>query len=213
VSQASTLFFDVGGVLLTNAWDTAVRDRAVQAFGLDSLDFHTRHGMVKTAFETGRLSLDAYIQKTVFHTKRSFTPADFKQFMFEQSQLLGETLDWVRSLAASGKYRLFTLNNESRELHEYRVQTFGLCSVFQCFLTSCYLGQVKPDEDIYLNALGIAGCGAKVGGLRGRPTGQRGACPHARPASHQVREPRSTPCRAQRARDHRMTSNEQRRDA
>ncbi len=158
--DALILFFDVGGVLLTNAWDTPARDRAIEAFGLDKLDFHTRHGMVKTAFETGRLSLDAYIEKTVFYTGRSFSRDDFKQFMFAQSKLLGGTLDWVRSLAASGHFRLLTLNNESRELHEYRVRTFGLCSVFQAFLTSFYLGQVKPDEDIYRNAMGIAGCQA-----------------------------------------------------
>jgi putative hydrolase of the HAD superfamily len=81
--------------------------------------------------------------------------------MLAQSQLLGETLEWIRALAATGRFRLFTLNNESRELHEYRVRTFGLCPVFQSFLTSCYLGQVKPDEDIYRNAMGIAGCSAK----------------------------------------------------
>jgi putative hydrolase of the HAD superfamily len=161
--QPSTLFFDVGGVVLTNAWDTAARNRAVEAFGLDQHEFHARHGMLKTAFETGRLGLDAYIQRAVFHTRRSFAQADFKAFMFAQSQVLGETLEWVRSLAATGRYRLFTLNNESRELHDYRVRTFGLCSVFQSFLTSCYLGQVKPDEDIYRNALGIAGCGASEG--------------------------------------------------
>jgi putative hydrolase of the HAD superfamily len=80
--------------------------------------------------------------------------------MFAQSQVLGETLNWIKTLAARGRFRLFTLNNESRELHEYRVGTFGLSSVFQSFLTSCYLGQVKPDEDIYRNALGIADCDA-----------------------------------------------------
>jgi putative hydrolase of the HAD superfamily len=76
--------------------------------------------------------------------------------MFSQSELLGDTLDFVRALAATGKYRLYTLNNESRELHEHRVKAFGLDQIFRGFLTSCYLGQVKPDEDIYLNALGIA---------------------------------------------------------
>ena len=95
MSEAFTLFFDIGGVLLTNAWDTAARDRAVEVFGLDSRDFHTRHGMVKTAFETGRLSLDSYIEKTVFHTRRSFSPDDFKTLMFAQSRVLGETLEWV----------------------------------------------------------------------------------------------------------------------
>src|SRR5690606_21633300 len=117
---------DVGGVLLTNAWDTPARNRAVEAFGLDDQDFQTRHGMLKTAFETGRLSLDAYVRKTAFYRPRDFTPDAFKEFMFAQSKELGETLAWARHLASSGKYRLFTLNNESRELHEYRVRQFGL---------------------------------------------------------------------------------------
>lgn len=159
MSTARTLFFDVGGVLLTNGWDTAARNRAIEVFGLDALDFHTRHGMVKTAFETGRLSLDAYIDKTVFHVERPFSREEFRALMLAQSQTLGETLEWVRTLATAGTHRLFTLNNESRELHEHRVKTFGLGSIFRAFLTSCYLGQAKPDEEIYRNARGIAGCG------------------------------------------------------
>ncbi len=158
MSGTPTLFFDVGGVLLTNGWDTESRKAAAAQFGLDYPEFQTRHEMLKTAIETGRLSLDAYIRKAVFHRSRTFSPEEFKQFMFARSQPLGETLDWVRALAHTGKYRLFTLNNESRELHEYRVRTFKLDDVFRAFLTSCYLGQVKPDESIYLSALGIAGC-------------------------------------------------------
>ena len=117
--------------------------------------------MLKTAFETGRLGLDAYIHKTVFHRSRPFSPEDFQAFMYSQSQPLDEAYDWIRALAAQGRYRLFTLNNESRELHEYRVRTFRLHAVFTGFFTSCYLGEVKPDEAIYLNALGIAGCGRR----------------------------------------------------
>jgi putative hydrolase of the HAD superfamily len=159
MAEVPTLFFDVGGVILTNAWDTAARRRAAEAFGLDYQEFQTRHEMLKTAFETGRLSLDRYIKKTVFHRSRAFSPDDFKAFMFSQSRPLPESLAWVRALAAQRKYRLFTLNNESRELHEYRVRAFQLDQIFDGFLTSCYLGQVKPDESLYLNALGIAGCG------------------------------------------------------
>ncbi|HEX8202354.1 MAG TPA: HAD family hydrolase [Isosphaeraceae bacterium] len=161
MAEVPTLFFDVGGVLLTNAWDTAARKRAAEAFGLDYGELQTRHEMLKTALETGRLGLDAYIHKTVFHRSRPFSPQDFQLFMYSQSQPLDDSLEWVRSLAATGKYRLFTLNNESRELHEYRVRTFRLHAVFNGFFTSCYLGQVKPDEAIYLNALGIAGCGRR----------------------------------------------------
>src|SRR6476661_6581881 len=153
-----TLCFDVGGVLLTNGWDTAARRRAAEAFGLDYPEFQTRHEMLKTAIETGRIGLDVYIKRSVFFRERKFSPHEFKEFMFAQSERLGDTLEWVHTLARAGKYRLFTFNNESRELHEYRVRQFGLGAVFQGFLTSCYLGQAKPDEGVYLSALGIAGC-------------------------------------------------------
>lgn len=158
MAEMPTLFFDIGGVFLTNGWDTAARRRAAGAFDLDYAEFQTRHEMLKTAFETGRLSLDDYLRKAVFHRPRAFTADDFRAFMFDQSQLLGDTLEFIRALAATGRYRLFTLNNESRELHEQRVRRFDLGTTFRAFFTSCYLGQVKPDEDIYLNALGIAGC-------------------------------------------------------
>jgi len=158
MARIPTLFFDVGGVLLTNGWDTTARREAAERFGLDYPDFQARHGMLKTAFETGRLSLDSYVQKAVFHHTRRFTPQEFKDFMFEQSKPLGETLEWLRELARAQVCRLFTLNNESRELHEHRVASFHLDEIFRGFLVSCYLGQVKPDEAIYENALGIAAC-------------------------------------------------------
>jgi putative hydrolase of the HAD superfamily len=158
MTHVPTLFFDVGGVILSNAWDTAARRRAADKFGLDYPEFQTRHEMLKTSFETGRLSLHAYIRKAVFHRERLFTIDEFQAFMFEQSQPIPEMLEWLRPLAKAGKYRLFTLNNESRELQEHRVKTYRLDEIFECFFTSCYLGQAKPDEGIYLNALGIAGC-------------------------------------------------------
>jgi putative hydrolase of the HAD superfamily len=161
MADVPTLFFDLGGVLLTNGWDTGCRRRAAEAFGLDYQEFQTRHEMLKTAFETGRMSLNKYIQRAVFHRPRLFQSEDFKQFIFAQSKPLGDTLEWVRALAGSATCRLYTLNNESRELHEYRVKTFGLDTIFRGFLTSCYLGQVKPDEACYLNALGIAACESK----------------------------------------------------
>jgi putative hydrolase of the HAD superfamily len=145
-------------VLLTNGWDTPARKKAAETFGLEYQEFQTRHEMLKTAFETGRIDLDTYVKRAVFYQPRSFMPDDFKQFMFSASALLGETLEYVRALAATGKYKLYTLNNESRELQAYREKAFGLGSIFRGLLASCYLGQAKPDEDIYINALGIASC-------------------------------------------------------
>src|SRR3954471_12822270 len=85
MADAPTLFFDIGGVLLTNGWDTGARKRAAETFGLDYQEFQTRHEMLKTAFETGRLGLDAYVKKSVFHRPREFSPEEFKQFMYDSS--------------------------------------------------------------------------------------------------------------------------------
>jgi len=81
--------------------------------------------------------------------------AEFKEFMFEQSQELPGSLDYVRSLAAAGRYRVSALNNESLELNEYRIRRFHLDDVFLDFFSSCYLQMVKPDEDIYRAVLAI----------------------------------------------------------
>src|SRR3954470_17118741 len=99
--------------------------------------------MLKTAFETGRLSLNGYIHKAVFHHPRPFTPEEVKAFMFAQSQPLGDTLELGRARAAPGRSRLFTLNTESRELHEYRARPSAFQPTFRGFLVAGYLGQPK----------------------------------------------------------------------
>ena len=49
-----------------------------------------------------------------------------------------------------------SLNNESREINEYRIHTFHLRDYFQAFFSSCYLGVRKPEEQIYRLALEIS---------------------------------------------------------
>lgn len=149
------LLFDVGGVLLSNGWDRTRRKRGVERFGLDWEEFEDRHELVLDGFETGRLSLDDYLTRTVFYRERSFTRDEFIGFMEDQSQSHPESLDLVRSLSGSDRHMLATLNNESRELNEYRIATYGLDDYFSVFLSFCYLGVRKPDEEIYRLALDI----------------------------------------------------------
>jgi putative hydrolase of the HAD superfamily len=48
-----------------------------------------------------------------------------------------------------------TINNESKELNQYRIQTFGLREIFTVFVSSCFVGLRKPEEEIYLLALDL----------------------------------------------------------
>jgi len=59
----------------------------------------------------------------------------------------------AEELARSGKYFMGTINNESRELNLYRIQTFGLREIFSVFVSSCFVGLRKPEEGIYRLAL------------------------------------------------------------
>lgn len=155
MAEITTLFWDVGGVLLTNGWDRAARRRAVERFQLDEEDFQDRHELVSTSFETGQLSLEDYLERTVFYRERTFTRDEFKDFMFAQSQPHPEVLALAGRLARSGRYRLATLNNESLELNRYRIEQFRLRETFSDFFSSCFLGVRKPDRAIYQLALQI----------------------------------------------------------
>ena len=61
----------------------------------------------------------------------------------------------LQELAASEEVQLAILNNEARELNDYRIERFRLGSYFDVFLSSCYLGLRKPDAKIYRLALDV----------------------------------------------------------
>lgn len=147
------LLFDLGGVILTNGWDRHSRARAVERFALDPEEFAERHDLISPALETGRMTMPAYLECAVFHRERGFSREEFLQFMYDQSHIYPETLPLLEELAARPDLTLATLNNESRELGEYRIRRFGLTRYFRLFLTSGYLGVMKPDERIYRLAL------------------------------------------------------------
>lgn len=153
--RLDTLFFDVGGVCLTNGWDTDARLAAVSHFVLDVEETEDRHQALAEGFERGELSLDAYLDHVVFHRERTFSRDAFIAFMRSRSQPHSASLSVIARLASDGRYRLATINNESREMNRYRIDTFGLGQMFSAFFSSCYLGVRKPDARIYEIALDV----------------------------------------------------------
>jgi putative hydrolase of the HAD superfamily len=152
----SHIFFDIGGVLGTNAWSSPQRGRAVQRFGLDPAEFEQQHRDAVGTFEQGRMSLDEYLDATVFYRERDFSREEFVAFMRGESRPDQATIELARRVAASGRYRMMTLNNESLELNLHRIERFGLRDIFGAFFTSCWLGCTKPSHRIYQLALGIS---------------------------------------------------------
>ena len=153
--KITTIFWDVGGVLLTNGWGHAERNRALIQFQLDEVDFNDRHQMLVSSFERGKISLDEYLQRTIFYRARTFTKDAFKDYMLSLSRPKSDVMELAQSLSKSRKYLMSTLNNESKELNLYRIQTFQLREIFSLFISSCFVGLRKPESEIYQLALDI----------------------------------------------------------
>jgi putative hydrolase of the HAD superfamily len=166
VSAIQAIFWDVGGVLLSNAWDRTERAAALEHFRLDQEEFQARHEMVVSSFERGKISLDEYLDRTVFYRNRPFTRDEFRDYMYSLSQPMPEVLALARALADSGKYFMGTINNESRELNTHRIEKFGLREIFRLFVSSCFIEitQRNPEKCCFIDdrALNLE-CAAQLG--------------------------------------------------
>jgi putative hydrolase of the HAD superfamily len=153
--DVTALFWDVGGVILSNGWDRAARAKAAKKFGLDWEELQDRHELASPTFETGKITLDTYLDRIVFYRKRAFTRDEFTKFMFAQSEEFPESRAVLSGVAAAGGYLLATINNEPLELNERRIRQFQLRREFKAFFSSCFVGIRKPDEGIYRIALEV----------------------------------------------------------
>jgi len=149
------LFIDLGGVMLTNGWDSDTRRAAAEKFGLDLAEMDSRHRMTFDTYEIGKLSLAEYLARAVFYQPRSFTSEEFTVWILEQSQPYPEMIRLVRELKTKYGLKVFVVSNEGRELTEYRIKKFALGSFVDAFVSSCFVHLRKPDNDIYRMALDL----------------------------------------------------------
>ncbi|HZV60647.1 MAG TPA: HAD-IA family hydrolase [Candidatus Eremiobacteraceae bacterium] len=155
MNKITTLFWDIGGVILTNGWDRASRREAANTFHLDWDDYEDRHDLTFPALDAGQISLNQYLDRTIFYRARTFSREDFIAFMFAQSKEYPETRALLTKAAKLGKYFIAAINNEPLELNQYRIEAFGLRKEFLVFFSSCYVRSRKPDELIYRVALEV----------------------------------------------------------
>jgi putative hydrolase of the HAD superfamily len=155
LSRVTTLFWDIGGVILTNGWDRGSRREAANVFHLDWEEFQDRHELSFPAFDSGHITLDEYLNRTLFYRTRSFTREEFTAFMFAQSQEFPQSRALLSKAAGSGKYFIGAINNEPLELNQYRIEAFDLRRDFLVFFSSCYVRSRKPEETIFRVALEV----------------------------------------------------------
>ncbi len=152
----TTLFLDVGGVLLTNGWDRKARSKAIKKYNLDEEEINERHHLTFDTYESGKLSLDEYMSRVIFYEDRKFSRNEFREFMFEQSKELPGMVEYISELKNKFNLRLTAVSNEGRELTKYRIEKFKLNKLFDSFVASSFVHFRKPDVDIYKIALDVS---------------------------------------------------------
>jgi putative hydrolase of the HAD superfamily len=149
------LFFDIGGILLTNGWGHESRKLAAEKFGLDYAEVNALHTFIFNVYEIGSVTLDEYLDTVIFNHPRDFAREDFKEFIYQQSVEL-PTLAWLKEWKKNCGFRIISINNEGKELNDYRVKKFKLHDFFDAFVSSCEVKLRKPDPSIWKLAMGIA---------------------------------------------------------
>ncbi|MGD0797887.1 MAG: HAD-IA family hydrolase [Acidobacteriaceae bacterium] len=153
-----TIFWDIGGVILTNGWDVDQRARVLTRLGVDLAEYEARHDAANFYWERGLSTAREFFDRTVFFKPRDFTFEQLWQGVCGESGVLNpECYDILDRLGARGRYRLATLNNESRELNAYRLDAFDLRRRFAYFICSGYVHEMKPLPGIYRAAIDISG--------------------------------------------------------
>lgn len=149
------IFFDVGGVCLTNGWDEVSREKAAGVFSVNFGETEKRHDKLFEDLERGDLTLEDYIDDVYFTDERSFSREDVIRFMKDQSKRIDSTFEVLEILKKSGKYRLSTINNESFVLNMFRIEKFGLTRYFDSFFSSSFLHMRKPEGRMFRAVLHI----------------------------------------------------------
>lgn len=152
-NKITTLFLDIGGVLLTNGWGRTSRNNTLAHFMLDSEEVNERHHLTFDAYEEGKLTLHEYLKRVVFYEQRAFSEKDFIAFMFSQSLAYPDTLHFFKEIKKQYGLKVFAVSNEGRELNNYRIKQFRLTELFDAFISSCFVHFRKPDEDIFRMAI------------------------------------------------------------
>lgn len=149
----TTLFIDIGGVLLSNGWGHEFRQKTADRFHLDKAEMEERHGIMFVTYEEGRITLDQYLNRVIFYKKRDFTFEEFRDYMFSLTTPHKEMIAFIKKVKQQYNLKIIAVSNEARELNEYRIKTFELNGFIDFFVSSCYVGMRKPDAAIFQLAL------------------------------------------------------------
>jgi putative hydrolase of the HAD superfamily len=150
------LYSDIGGVLGTNGWDTNLRKRITDHFGIDADSIESRHHLMFDSFERGYMSFETYLQYVFFNVPRAFTMDEVRAYTYNASTAWPENIDFFSRVKRDNHLKMALISNEGRGITEHRVGKFGLRNLADFMVISHYVHFRKPDLEIWRLALNLA---------------------------------------------------------
>lgn len=164
-SSIRTVFWDIGGVILTNGWGREQRTPVLTRLGVDLAAYEEAHDRANYYWERGLITAQDFFMQTVLRPNATLNLTFdilWPQVCAQSKVLHPECLDILAELKSFGKLRIATLNNESRELNAHRLNAFKLRRLFDYFICSGYVHEMKPAAGIFKSAIDISGFAAET---------------------------------------------------
>lgn len=150
------ILLDIGGVLLSNGWDSQLRKKIILHFGLEESEFNSRHHLLFDSFERGKISFEQYLRGTIFYEKRGFSQEEVKNFAFEQAEAFSDMILYIKEYKMAHGVKIAALSNEGKEIAQDRIERFNLNNFIDFFVISGCVHLRKPDPEIYQLVLDLA---------------------------------------------------------
>jgi putative hydrolase of the HAD superfamily len=155
-SRFRALYSDIGGVLGTNGWDTALRQKVCEAFDVDFVDTDKRHRLVFDSYERGFLTLEQYLTRVFFATPRAFFLGEFRDRIYAGSVPWPQNIQSLARVKKANHLKVGLISNEGQGITEHRVDKFGLRDLADFMVISHCVHMRKPDPQIWKLALDLA---------------------------------------------------------
>ena len=143
------LYTDIGGVLGTNGWDSALRRRVCAHLGVAHEEVDRRHQLIFDSFERGFMTFEEYLQRVFFSSSRKFTLEEVRDYAYQASTPWPESINFFRSVKTANRLRLGLISNEGEGIAQHRVNKFGLRDLADFMVISHFTRLRKPDREIW----------------------------------------------------------------
>ena len=150
----TTLFFDLGEVILTNDWTFVCPDKDQEFFDTYGIrEFSYVKNPYFADFMVGKMSrVEYWTQALKFFQAKNTDPQQAMQIQHKYQKAYPGMLELLLSLKHNS-YKLGVISTIDREFFDWKRKTFELDKYFDEYITSGYSGFKKPEVEIYKLAL------------------------------------------------------------